>query len=281
MYDFEPAIVELAQLMANGQSQSTRAFDLRNELADMEYKMSEEELKLYNGLSSDLYQIEGNEILDPADESVYAWDVLLMGGNSKEVLLRRLEVLRWDTPKIKDLARAGCRSTFYRDLGMPIAGKAFGDYWDSLVQKEVAAKKIMHDFEKGLVELAILMANGQSECERADQIRDDMAELEYQMTSEDATFVRWLSSDLYMIEENEFLDPVDPEMNWQQEYATALYEENWKRILELLRYDVPHLLPIMRAKYRADAYRELGFEFAAKAFDDYVDKIVAQGKNAE
>lgn len=127
----------------------------------------------------------------------------------------------------------------------------------------------IHSYEIALVELAQLMANGQSESTRAFDLRAELASLEYELNTVEIEFVNNLSSDLYMIEDNEILDPVDPEMKWCHEYTTAVCNQAWIRALELLRYEVPGVVPVVRAQQRAYAYKALGFEVAAKAFEDF------------
>ena len=112
-----------------------------------------------------------------------------------------------------------------------------------------------------LKELHFLMAEGKSETDEADRVRDLMDEHWYSMSPDEIRRVRGLSADLYTLVDS----PLPPEQVAQSEIdefnqlsANAVKNEDWDRVLELFR-EHPHSHPPHSVAFiRALAWDKLG-----------------------
>ena len=128
-------------------------------------------------------------------------------------------------------------------------------------------------FERKLAKLARLMADGYGESEEAFNLRDEMEQMEYNINDEEDTkFIRELSSDLYMIEDYEILDPAPDDIS-PFEYEANCLTHNWTRCLEILRYDMPELRNETRAYHRGLIYARLKCYSSAIEFYKYAIKL--------
>ena len=115
--------------------------------------------------------------------------------------------------------------------------------------------KSVLQFEQALSKLAVLMANGHSNSKEANNLRDKMLDIYHEMTEEEDKFTRMLSSDLYMIENDEILEsPVD---NLEFDFQSNYYLNAWTDCLEILRKDMSWLNNEYRAYYRGEIYSKL------------------------
>lgn len=132
--DYERMIVELHKMMADGQSSSPAANDLRERMEIPEAHVSSEELRVLNNLSGDLYMIEGREVADtsavncPLDELPRE----LSNAQASGDLLRILAILR-TMPDFLDASQiASMRAIVYARLGLLRAALAFADHTQKL-----------------------------------------------------------------------------------------------------------------------------------------------------
>lgn len=130
-------------------------------------------------------------------------------------------------------------------------------------------------YEEQLVQLACLMATGKSRSKEAFRLRSILALLERALSDGELLIMNDLSSDLYMIEDDEILEPSSNQENSQ--YAVnvikSVESSNWLRVLELLRIDVPHMSNEYRAYFRGRAYDWLGFFSSSREFYKYAIKL--------
>jgi tetratricopeptide (TPR) repeat protein len=121
-----------------------------------------------------------------------------------------------------------------------------------------------------LVKLAVLMADGQGESERAYTLRDQLADVEKTLGDAEIIYLRRLSSDLYALEDDEIYCSPACESAGQADLAQGIRDnaahERWNDLLVLLRQETPFLPAAARAYLRARAYFELGHYAAAWAF---------------
>jgi hypothetical protein len=112
-----------------------------------------------------------------------------------------------------------------------------------------------------LRELHFLMAEGKSETDEADRVRDLMDDHWYRMSPDEIRRVEGLSADLYTL-----VDPPPPPQQFDQQATDetcrliedAWSNQDWDRILELLR-DRPHPYPPDRVAFlRAGCWENLG-----------------------
>jgi hypothetical protein len=122
---------------------------------------------------------------------------------------------------------------------------------------------------KLLRELHFLMAEGKSETDEADRVRDLMDEHWYQMSPEVIRRVEGLSADLYTL-----TDPLPPPRELTQQEidefnqlsGTAARNHDWDRVLELLR-DRPHPYPPDQVAFlRGRCWEHLGDLETARLF---------------
>jgi tetratricopeptide (TPR) repeat protein len=131
-------------------------------------------------------------------------------------------------------------------------------------------------YEHLLVELAQLMANGEGAGNRACDFREIMAVLEEELSQDEIGRLKLLSSDLYMLEEDEIFDDPDPRQSnprWlPMELKKAYDDSDWLEMLRLLRLEAPEISTRNRAYLRARAYDSIGHTYAAFAFMDYLTR---------
>ena len=126
-------------------------------------------------------------------------------------------------------------------------------------------------YERSLSKLAVLMADECSESANADDLRDELADIEYKMTEEETEFVAGLSSDLYMIEDDEILDP--PADHTDFDFAWHYGWKDWLKCLELLRRESPNCSNECRAFYRGEIYSKLECYSSALEFYRWAIKL--------
>lgn len=82
-----------------------------------------------------------------------------------------------------------------------------------------------------------------------------------------------LSADLYMLEDKEYFERIDPTLatpnHLGRDLKTAWENEDWEQVLTLLRKDAPFISQEQRAYLRAIAYKNLGQLRSAFVFMDH------------
>jgi tetratricopeptide (TPR) repeat protein len=126
------------------------------------------------------------------------------------------------------------------------------------------------EYERLLLQLAHLMAEGRGDTEEADALRDQMDRPWRELRPEEMGRLRALSADLYMLQDAEIPEPLDPAEGAPERLGAALQhaydQQDWDRLLALLRKG-PSLLPPDRiASLRARAYQALGHPETALLF---------------
>jgi hypothetical protein len=99
-----------------------------------------------------------------------------------------------------------------------------------------------------LVKLHGLLADGKGDTDEADAIRDQMDEPGYVLTAEQDNRLGCLSADLYALAEGGAkpvaASPAE-QIQWAKDLKQAHIEENWDRVLELLRHPIHESPPGM------------------------------------
>jgi hypothetical protein len=133
------------------------------------------------------------------------------------------------------------------------------------------------EYERLLRELHRLIAEGRGDTEEADLIRDDMDVPERKLSREEQDRLDGLSADLYMLQEDEVFEPVDPDERTTQrlgvELKSAWDRGDWETVLKLLRKGPAFLSQDRIAYMRAKAYEELGHLETSRLFREYAARI--------
>ena len=133
--------------------------------------------------------------------------------------------------------------------------------------------------EAALVQLAVAMANGNSQSDLAFDLRETFACLEAQMDDVAVEFLRGLSSDLYSLEDDEIYDDPIVDFDSSPALAEAIYREyranHWGEVIHLLRQEARFINKPSRAFLRGRAYAALNHFAAGWAFYDLAARINA------
>jgi hypothetical protein len=129
------------------------------------------------------------------------------------------------------------------------------------------------EYERMLVELHTLIAQGKGDSAQAIELRQEMDEPEAYLSEEEAVRLNALSGDLSMLHNREIPDPDVvrrvPVRELPQRLIHAYQSENWDELLALLRADVSAFLsPDQVAYMRSRAYEALDELVPAIAFMD-------------
>jgi hypothetical protein len=131
--------------------------------------------------------------------------------------------------------------------------------------------------ENYLVQLAMLDAEGRHGSPEYGRLYDGLCLLESKLSPADMKFIQNLSSDLYMIEDDEVYDePREGMTNWAELARTLqdrYYAKDWDELLLLLRQPALEMPVQSRAFLRARAYDALDLHAAAWAFYTYAAKV--------
>jgi hypothetical protein len=130
------------------------------------------------------------------------------------------------------------------------------------------------EFERLLIRLNELMARGEGETDDADSLREQMYDLRQGLSPDEEAQLRGLSADLYMLQNDEVFEKVDP-AEWprerlESELKRAWEASDWEGVLGLLRKGPGALSDDQRASARSVCYaalgrREVGLLFAEHA----------------
>ena len=122
----------------------------------------------------------------------------------------------------------------------------------------------------------MLMAQGKSETDEADALRDAMEPHWHGLNEAEMERVRWLSEDLYALEGKEMLTEVSANQRthaWLASRLQAAQEnEEWDTVLALLRYGPEYLSSAEVAYYRGFAYSKLGIQPIALLFYEFAQQ---------
>jgi hypothetical protein len=136
-------------------------------------------------------------------------------------------------------------------------------------QGEFAQNASYREYERLLIFLNRTMAEGKSETDEAEAIRDQMEGPWRKLTLAERKRLDGLSADLYQLTGEEvFVAVADPVLLdlVRHEFDTAVSDQEWQRALEMIRRR-PRTAPNgVVAALRAFCYSRLGHEDAAKEF---------------
>jgi hypothetical protein len=133
------------------------------------------------------------------------------------------------------------------------------------------------EFEQLLIRLHHLFVKGEGDSEEADALREAMEEPERNLSSAERARLEGLSADLYMIQDDEIFEKVEPEERTRErlgpELELAYRAEDWDKVLSLLRRGPDFLTRDQLAASRAFLYRSLGHSEAADLFGEYAQRL--------
>ncbi len=139
------------------------------------------------------------------------------------------------------------------------------------------------EYEKHLLRLQALNAQGRAESKEADQVRDQMDEPWLGLSREERDWLGGLSSDLYMLTDEEISEPVDPVERGPDTLGISLSEAkrrgDWGQILKLLRKGPTFFPKPTIAFLRGLYYLRLGHPQVALLFLDYATKLAPQDED--
>src|SRR5436190_11135480 len=122
--EHEERLKELSRLMAEGKGDTPEADALREAMEHPERQLTREEIERLNGLSADLYMLEGDELYEPLEpgEDPQAREPERLRTSVEEAWARRdaaltLVLLRKGDAGFPEAQRAYIRSRAYEELG--------------------------------------------------------------------------------------------------------------------------------------------------------------------
>ena len=125
-------------------------------------------------------------------------------------------------------------------------------------------------------DLHLLMAQGKSETDEADVLRDAMEPHWHGLSEAERERGRWLSDDLYTIEGKGMLTKVPAEQRTREWLAPAFdavkAAQDWDRMLDLLRTGPDYLAEDQIAYFRGMAYQNLKLPEIALLFFQYAEQ---------
>ena len=109
--------------------------------------------------------------------------------------------------------------------------------------------------------------------EKWDKVIDECEYLNSIISIEDLRIIENVSGDLYMLQNKDIYFIVEDENKHNKNKLNELIEsKNWIDVLELLRMSIG-LERELIAKYRSEAYEQLGCKLASLKFKEYHEKI--------
>ncbi len=125
-------------------------------------------------------------------------------------------------------------------------------------------------YERLLIELHRLIAEGKGDDEEAEAVRDQMDTPWYRLSPEEDERMGGLSADLYMLQDDEIYEAYEgTQEQLRQSLSTAYHNQDYQGLLSLLRKGPKYIPQQGLASLRAIAYQELGHLDAALVFLRY------------
>ena len=134
-------------------------------------------------------------------------------------------------------------------------------------------KPDIQEYKTLLVDLHRLIADGKSDSEEADDVRDRILDIWHRLSEDEIAWLDGVSADLFMLQNDEVFEPSDrPFDRLQSQLRTAFEENDWNRVLTLLRKGIP--LPADQlAHLRSICYDRLGHPDLALLFEEHASKL--------
>jgi hypothetical protein len=136
------------------------------------------------------------------------------------------------------------------------------------------------EYARLTVRLHELMGAGLGESEEADSVRDQMDGPWKQLTAAERDRLGGLSSDLYMLSDEEVFERAEPAERGPDTLGAALLAArangDWEAVLALLRKGPTFLSQREVAFFRAEAYDELGQPEIARRFARHAARLSAE-----
>jgi tetratricopeptide (TPR) repeat protein len=133
------------------------------------------------------------------------------------------------------------------------------------------------EYERLLMALHRLIAEGKGDTDEADAVREQMEWPERNLSRDEMDRLNGLSADLYMLQGNEIFESLPQEERTRETLGIALKEakdrRDWQKVLDLLRKGPVFLTSDQIAFIRTQAYKELGHLETALAFIEYAASL--------
>lgn len=132
-----------------------------------------------------------------------------------------------------------------------------------------------------LKNLHLFVTEGKNDSEEADQVREEMDDLERDLNSAEMERLNGLSADLYMLQDDEIYEPggmvgITPEQ-LNAQIRAAWENKDWDGMLRLLRKGPGLLSKDQVASLRAEAYGALGHLDTSVLFSNYAIRQNSNG----
>ncbi len=114
---YESLLTELHRLVASGQNDTTEVDAIHIQMDDVEPRLSQREIERLNGLSSDLYMLQGKEALAPTEMTQQQFTEALNDAHKRDDWEQVLCLLRMQSHSVPEYARAYLRARAYDQLG--------------------------------------------------------------------------------------------------------------------------------------------------------------------
>jgi hypothetical protein len=142
------------------------------------------------------------------------------------------------------------------------------------------------EYEDLLKELHRLIAEGKGDSDEADNVREIMEWPERKLTREELDRLEGLSADLYMLQDNEVFEPLEPGEDpaertpdrLMQRLRDAWAQADAETSLAVMRLGPLPLAQAQIAYLRAEAYEQLGHPDTALLFANYAVQLAPQNE---
>jgi len=114
---YESLLKDLHSLVASGQNDTPEVETIHNQMDELEPYLSQREIERLNGLSSDLYMLQGQEILEATNLTSKQFTEALNDAHKRNDWEQVLRLLRMNNSSVPKAARAYLRARAYDELG--------------------------------------------------------------------------------------------------------------------------------------------------------------------
>jgi hypothetical protein len=150
---------------------------------------------------------------------------------------------------------------------------------------EPKANPALVQYEQIILRTREMDREGLLDSPAAAELTEEWNALWDQLSAQEQAIIDGLSGDLYMLDDEEIYHPgrlaeVSPQEVWY-EAQYAFQEQDWTRLLEVLRSGLTDLSPQSVAMLRGVAYEALGLRVASQRFTQYAKDIIAKDEAAQ
>lgn len=139
------------------------------------------------------------------------------------------------------------------------------------------------EYERLLIQLHELIAEGKGDADDADAVRDEMELPERQLSRAELLLLNGLSADLYMLQDDEIFEARgegETDAVLESRLRAAWERGEWDAALRSLRKGLPSLSREGLATLRAYAYERLGLHESAKRFQQKAAELTLERRHS-